>query len=178
MEADTVAQQPIVDNTEEKSSKKRKRKSEKVEKKKKRKSTAEPSESPSSPKKEKKSKKEKKDKKDKSSKKKKSKKVISDEDQPVPEPIKVIAQLFFVELFWFLSLQEKEVAMPNLSKEEVEALKSNVNSGINFDQYDNIPIEVFPSVFEPVEKFADAKLGAPLQRIIDLIGEIWPSPIA
>jgi len=62
--------------------------------------------------------------------------------------------------------------MPNLSKEEVEALKSNVNSGINFDQYDNIPIEVFPSVFEPVEKFADAKLGAPLQRIIDLIGEI------
>lgn len=54
----------------------------------------------------------------------------------------------------------------------MEALKSNVNTGINFDQYDNIPIEVTPArVFDPIEKFSDAKLGDALQRIIDLVGK-------
>jgi len=161
MEEETVALKPIVEDSKS-STKKRKRKGEEKKKdKKKRKSTAEPSESPSSPKKEKKSKKEKKGKKEK----KKASKKISDDEQPAPEPIKETPVV------------KDSPAMPFMSKQQMEALKSNINTGINFDSYDNIPIEVTPAIFDPIEKFADAKLGDALQRIIDLIGYNKPTPV-
>lgn len=54
--------------------------------------------------------------------------------------------------------------------EELAILKSTSNTGINFDQYENIPVDVLPAVFEPLERFSDAKLGDALQKVIEHIG--------
>lgn len=159
MEADdtVVPTESVVDSSESTTKKrKRKEKKEKKEKSSKKKKTTEGSESPS--------KEEKKKKKSKSEKTKKPKKKSKTEE---PEPIKIVP----------LVVPQRQEAPIAPTTEELALLKSTSNTGINFDQYDNIPVDVLPAVFEPLEKFSEAKLGEALQKVIEHIGYTKPTPV-
>jgi len=66
----------------------------------------------------------------------------------------------------------------NLDERPVEELFKAAKSGINFDKYDDIPVEVKgKGVTPPLENFSDVDLGASLFKNIELAGYTRPTPV-
>jgi ATP-dependent RNA helicase DDX3X len=61
---------------------------------------------------------------------------------------------------------------------EEELFSTNINSGINFDKYENIPVETKGrNVPEPIDDFKSIKLPPTLQRNIELAKFVRPTPV-
>lgn len=160
MEADAVVQKSII-NEETLSLKKRKRSSSsKKEKKSKDKKTD---------KKEKKSKKKGKDS-DSSSPKKTKKKEKKSKKQKIEAPA---PKVVYAEK----ELEKQVAVVPSNAASSQNLPSKSSTAGINFDQYENIPIEVFPAVFDPIEQFDQAKLGDSMLKMIKLVGYTKPTPV-